>query len=227
LVQKLKKVNHFDNMGQKVNPKGFRLGILYNWNSRWFFSDKKTYRQTLINDIKIRSFLMSKLSYAAVTQVDIERAINKISLIIYSVKPGIIIGRGGKGLEELRKRLEYLLFTDKGKKNKEIKLDIRIEPIKKPYLNAYYVAQTIAEKLIKNFPHRSVVHNAMDRIMEVGAKGVKIQLGGRIGGAEISRREKYFQGTIPTSTIRADIDFAKYAALTKSGYVGIKVWICK
>jgi small subunit ribosomal protein S3 len=215
-------------MGQKVHPKGLRLGILYNWNSRWFFSNKKLYRETLLNDIKIRDFLMKKLSYAAVTQIDIERAINKIAVIIYSVKPGMIIGRGGKGLEELKKSIEkYLFLNKKDKKTKEVKLEIRIEPVKKPYLNAYFVAQAIAEKLIRNFPHRSVVHGMMDKIIEVGAKGVKIQLGGRIGGAEISRREKYFQGTIPTSTIRADIDFAKYPALTKSGYIGIKVWICK
>ena len=214
-------------MGQKVHPKGLRLGIIYNWNSRWFFSNKKLYRVTLLDDIKIREYLMRKLSYAAVTQIDIERAINKIAVIIYSVKPGMIIGRGGKGLEELKKGIDEYLFINKNKKIKDIKLEIKIEPVKKPYLNAYFIAQSIAEKIVKNFPHRSVVHNTIDKIMEVGAKGVKIQLGGRIGGAEISRREKYFQGTIPTSTIRADIDFAKYPALTKSGYVGIKVWICK
>ena len=113
------------------------------------------------------------------------------------------------------------------KKSKETKVDLKIEPVKKPYLNSYFVAQSIAEKLIRNFPHRAVVHNSMNRVMEAGAKGVKVQLGGRIGGAEISRREKYFQGTIPTSTIREDVEFAKFPALTKSGYVGIKVWICK
>lgn len=212
-------------MGQKVNPKGLRLGIIYNWISRWFFSDKKKYRETLISDLMIRDILMKKLSYASVTQIDIERAINKITLIIYSVKPGMIIGKGGKGLEEIKKYISpYLKKTEKGK---EIKVDIKIEQVKKPYLNAYYVATNIAEKLVRNFPHRAVVHNMMDRVMEAGAKGVKIQLGGRIGGAEISRREKYFQGSIPTSTIREDIDFASYPALTRSGYVGVKVWICR
>ncbi|MCL4374357.1 30S ribosomal protein S3 [Patescibacteria group bacterium] len=110
---------------------------------------------------------------------------------------------------------------------REMRIDLKIEPVKKPYLNAYYVAQTIAEKLIRHFPHRSVVHNAMNRALEGGAKGIKVQVGGRIGGAEISRREKYFQGTIPTSTIREDVDFARYPALTRSGYIGVKVWICK
>jgi len=213
-------------MGQKVHPKGFRLGIIFNWSSRWFFSSKKNYRETLLSDIRIREGLMKKLAYAAVTQIDIERAIKKITVIIFSVKPGVIIGRGGKGLEEVKNFILQFLTTSK-KSKKEIKVEIKIEPVKRPYLNAYYVAQSIAEKLVKNFPHRMVVHQAMDRVMEAGAKGVKIQLGGRIGGAEISRREKYFQGTVPTSTIREEIDYAAYPALTRSGYVGVKVWIAK
>jgi small subunit ribosomal protein S3 len=213
-------------MGQKVHPKGLRLGILFSWNSRWFFSDKNRFRSALISDIRLRDYLMKKLAYAAVTQVDIERDIKRITVIIYSVKPGMIIGRGGKGLEELKKTILKILNLNL-KKTKEIKTDIRIEPVKKPYLNAYYVATNIAEKVVRNFPHRAVIHNMMDRVMEAGAKGVKIQLGGRIGGAEISRREKYFQGSIPTSTIREDIDFASYPALTRSGYVGVKVWVCR
>jgi small subunit ribosomal protein S3 len=213
-------------MGQKVHPKGLRLGILYSWSSRWFFSDKNRFRKALISDIRLRDYLMKKLAYAGVTQVDIERDIKKITIIIYSVKPGMIIGRGGKGLEELKKTILNNLSLD-SKKTKEQRTDIRIEPVKKPYLNAYYAATNIAEKLVKKFPHRAVVHNMMDRVMEAGAKGVKIQLGGRIAGAEISRREKYFQGSIPTSTIREDIDFASYPALTRSGYVGVKVWICR
>ncbi len=212
-------------MGQKVHPKGLRLGIIYNWNSRWFFSDKKAYREALTSDIAMREVLMRKLAFASVTQVDIERAINKVTLIIYSVKPGMIIGRGGKGLEDVKKYIAP--FMKKGDKNKEFKLDIKIEPVKKPYVNAYYVAQTIAEKIVKGFPHRSTIHNAMNRVIEAGGRGVKIQLGGRINGAEISRREKYFQGTIPTSTIREEVDFGKYPALTRSGYVGVKVWLCR
>jgi len=212
-------------MGQKVHAKGLRLGVIYNWNSRWFFSDKRKYKTALISDILIREKLMKKLGYASVTQIDIERAINKITLIIYSVKPGMIIGRGGKGLEDLKKTVVSILGVKE--KNKEAKIELKIEPVKRPYVNAYYVAQMIAEKLIKGFPHRGVVHNSINRVLEAGAKGVKIQLGGRINGAEISRREKYFQGKIPMSTIREDINFAKYPALTKSGYIGVKVWICK
>ncbi|MFA6532605.1 MAG: 30S ribosomal protein S3 [Patescibacteria group bacterium] len=212
-------------MGQKVHPRGLRLGIVYNWNSRWFFSNKRTFKDSLISDLKIRKILMQKLAFSSVTQIDIERAINRITLIIYAVKVGMIIGRGGKGLEEIK---QFVLDNlKKGEKVKELKIDIKIEPVKKPFLNSYYVAQMVAEKLVKNFPHRSTVHNAMNKVMEAGAKGVKIQLGGRVGGAEISRREKYFLGSVPTSTIREDVDLARYPALTRSGYVGVKVWICK
>lgn len=213
-------------MGQKVHPRGLRLGIIYNWNSRWYFSNKKLFKDALIADIKLRAALMKKFSFASITQVDIERAINRITIILFSVKPGMIIGRGGKGLEDV-KNIALSFMKKTVKKQKENKIDIKIEPVKKPYLNAYFVGQMVAEKLVRGFPHRSVVHNSMNRVMESGGKGVKIQLGGRINGADISRREKYFQGTIPTSTIREDVEFAKYPALTKSGYIGVKVWICK
>ena len=212
-------------MGQKVNPFGLRLGILYNWKSRWFFSNKKTFRETLSSDIRIRDKLMKKFSFASVTNIEIERAIKKITVTLYSVKPGMIIGRGGKGLEEVKKFIVEELRLKKDEK--ENKVDLKIEPVKKPYLSAYFVAQSVAEKLVRNFPHRSLVHNTMNRVMEAKAKGVKIQLSGIIAGAEISRQEKYFQGTIPASTIREDVEFARYPALTKSGYVGVKVWICR
>lgn len=211
-------------MGQKVDPKGLRVGISQTWTSRWFFSNKKTFKDSLISDIRIREKLMQKFKFASVTQIDIERAIKKVSAIIYAVKPGMIIGRGGKGLEEVKK---YIVADLDKKPNKELKVEIKIEPVKKPYLSAYYVAQMIAEKIIKGFPHRAVIHHTMDRVMEAGAKGVKIQLGGRINGAEISRREKYFLGSIPTSTIRENVEFVRYPALTKSGYIGVKVWLCK
>lgn len=211
-------------MGQKVDPKGLRVGISQGWTSRWFFSNKKTFKDALVSDIRIREKLLLKFKFASVTHIDIERAIKKISAIIYAVKPGMIIGRGGKGLEEVKK---YIVADLDKKPNKELKVEIKIEPVKKPYLSAYYVAQTVAEKIVKGFPHRAVIHHTMDRVMEAGAKGVKVQIGGRINGAEISRREKYFLGSIPTSTIRENVDFVRYPALTKSGYVGIKVWICK
>lgn len=213
-------------MGQKVHPFGLRLGITNNWQSRWFFSNKTNYRLSVAEDSKIREEVLKKFGNASVVEVNIERQINKILVIIFAVKPGVIIGKGGKGLEEVKKTIvKYLRKPIK--KGKDQKIDIKIEQIKKPFLNSYFVAQTIAEKLCRSMPHRGVIHNAMDKVMESGAKGVKIQLGGRINGAEISRREKYFQGSVPTSTIREDVDFAKYPALTKSGYIGVKVWICR
>lgn len=215
-------------MGQKVHPHGLRLGIVYNWSSRWYFSDKKAYRQALLEDTRIREELMKKYSYAGITDVIIERAIKKITVTMFSVKPGMIIGRGGKGLEDVKKVITSHMKTLKvaAGKQKQSQIELKIEPVKKPYVNAYYVAQTIAEKLIRGLPHRMIVHSTMSRVMESGAKGVKIQLGGRINGAEISRTEKYFQGTIPTSTIRERVGFASFPALTKSGYIGVKVWIC-
>lgn len=212
-------------MGQKVHPHGLRLGPVYNWSSRWFFSNKKAYRDAILEDIKIRESLMKKYTYAGITEVVIERAIKKITVTIFSVKPGMIIGRGGKGLEEVKAIIT--LHMKSLNTDKKTKIDLKIEPVKKPYTNAYYVAQTIAEKLVRNLPHRAVVHSTMARVMEAGVKGVKVQLGGRIQGAEISRIEKYFQGSIPTSTIREPVSFAKFPALTKSGYVGVKVWVCQ
>ncbi len=218
-------------MGQKVHPFGYRLGVIYDWKSRWFFTNKKEYRKNLLIDIKIREFIMKNYAFANVVNLEIERGINSLKLILHAVKPGMIIGKGGKGLEELNKKvlkiieeIEKKRFTRKSAP----KIDIKIEPVKRPYLTAYFVAQNIAEKLVRNFPHRAVVHFAIDRVMEAGAKGVKVQLGGRIAGATIHRVEKYSKGTVPTSTIREPIDYAEYPALLpRSGYVGVKVWIAR
>lgn len=213
-------------MGQKVHPKGLRLGITQPWDSRWMFGSKRMFRETLLDDIKIRSGLMEAFKFAHVTRVEIERAINKIVITMHAVKPGMLIGRGGKGLEDVKKFVTDIVGQARIEKEK-IKIDLKIEPVKKPYLNAYYVASDIAGKIVRGLPHRIVIHHALDRVMESGAKGVKIQLGGRINGASISRREKYYQGTVPVSTIREDVDFSHFPALTKSGYVGVKVWISR
>ncbi len=213
-------------MGQKVNPNGFRLGITRTWDSRWMFANKKDYREGIVVDIKIRTAVLEKFKFAYVTRVEIERAINKLVVTIHAVKPGMIIGRGGKGLEDVKKLIVDIIGAAKVK-NDKIKIDIKIEPVKKPYLNAYYVAYDMASKLERGLPHRSLAHHAIDRVMESGAKGIKIQLGGRIRGASIARREKYAQGTVPVSTIREDVDYAEIPALTKSGYVGVKVWIAR
>lgn len=213
-------------MGQKVHPKGLRLGVINQWDSRWMFSNKNVFRSSLLADVKMRKGIVDKFKFAVVTQVEIERAINKLTVIIHSAKPGMIIGRGGKGLEDVKKFITDIVGPDTITKEK-IKIDLKVEPVKKPYLNAYYVALDISNKLVRSMPHRVIVHQAMDRVKEAGAKGIKIQLGGRINGASISRREKYYQGSVPTSTIREDVDFARVPALTKSGYIGVKVWISR
>ncbi len=213
-------------MGQKVHPKGLRMGITRTWDSRWLFPDKKTYKDSLIEDIRIRDGVMTKFNFAHVTQVEIERAINKITVIIHAVKPGMIIGRGGKGLEDVKRFILDVVGRARVDKDK-IKTEFKIEPVKKPYLNANYVAGEVASKIVRSLPHRRVVHMTMNKVMEAGAKGVKIQLSGRIGGTTIGRTEKYSEGKVSVSTIREDIDFARFPALTRSGYVGVKIWIAR
>lgn len=213
-------------MGQKVNPKGYRIGVTKTWDSRWMFPDKRTFKDSLISDIRIREGIFSKFKFALITRVEIERAINKLVIIIHAVKPGMIIGRGGKGLEDVKKFVVSALGTDQAEKDKT-KIELRIEPVKRPFLNAFYVAHDIGSKLERNLPHRVVIHHTMEKVMEAGAAGVKIQIGGRIRGATIARSEKYYEGTVPVSTLREDVDYAQYPALTKSGYVGVKVWIAR
>ncbi len=208
-------------MGQKINPIGFRLGSTITWSSRWF-GDKKKYQQFLLEDITIREVLMKKLRSAGITKVEIERAINKVKVIIFVSRPGVLIGRGGTGLTELKK----FLLKELKMKN-ENNLEIVPMDIKSPDLSAYLVALNIAEQLVRRLPAARVMNQAVERVMRSGAKGVRVVLSGRIGGAEIARREWKAQGSIPLHTIRADIDYAHYPALTKSGYVGVKVWINK
>ncbi len=206
-------------MGQKIHPVGFRMGTTATWQTRWF-ADSKKYKQFIGEDIKIRGLLMNKLRSAGVTKVEIERASNKTKIIIFVARPGILIGRGGTGLTELKKYLMKELSI----KN-ENALEIAPMDLRAPDLSAYLVAQNIAEQLAKRMPAQRVMNQAVDRSMRAGAKGVKVVLSGRIGGAEIARREWKAAGTMPLHTIRQDIDFASIPALTKSGYVGVKVWI--
>ncbi len=208
-------------MGQKIHPVGFRLGIGTFWQSRWF-ADEKQYRQYVAQDLKIRQLLMKKLRPAGISSVEIERAINKLKVIIYVARPGVLIGRGGVGLSELKKFLiKELAIKD------ENSLEIVPMELKSADLSAYLVAYSVAEQLIKRLPAQRVMNQVKERVMRAGAKGVRIALSGRIGGAEIARREWKQAGTMPLHTLRADIDFAVYPALTKSGYVGVKVWINK
>ncbi len=226
-------------MGQKVNPKGFRVGPVFGWGSRWFASGKR-YKILLLEDTKLRSMLFIKLKPAGIAEVEIERSINKIKVILHVSRPGIVIGRGGTGMEEIKKYVENILATEKGfidpyaaivRKQKaadiHMKVEVAVEPIKEPNLNAYLVGTNVADQLIRRMPYKRVCNQVIERAMASGAKGIKVALAGRINGAEIHRNEKFQAGTVPLSTIRENIDFAVVPALTKSGYIGVKVWICK
>lgn len=211
-------------MGQKVNPFGFRLGNIYTWHSRWF-AEKDNYSKQVLEDAKLRKYLMDKLKLAGITKVEIERSINAIKIILHVSRPGVVIGRGGSALEQLKKEVTQILDIDsQDPKSPKVVIDDIVE-VKSPDLQAKLVAERMAQQLEKRYPHRRAVAQAQDRVMNAGAKGVKIVLSGRIAGAEIGRTEKYTRGSVPTQTLRADIDYAQVPALTKSGYVGIKVWI--
>jgi len=210
-------------MGQKVHPTAFRLGPQYTWKSRWFATGKR-YAELVKTDILLRKTLMAKLENAGICEVEIERSLKSVTVRLFVSRPGVVIGRGGKGIQELNKFVYDFLKIDPDD-TQAVRVDIPVEEVKSPDLNAYLVAKRVADQLMRRIPHRRVVHRMMDTVMAAGAKGVKIVMGGRIGGAEISRREKYFQGSVPQQTIRADIDYAQVPALTRSGYVGVKVYI--
>lgn len=210
-------------MGQKVNPTGFRLGNTFTWKSRWF-ATKDTYSDVMLEDYKLRNFLQEKLGNAGLDRVDIERSLKSITVHIHVSRPGVVIGKGGANLEEVKKGVEGLLNVAKNKKD-QVRVDLQVHEISKPDLSAKLVAERIVQQLVGRYPHRRAVNQALEKVMQAGAKGVKIQLSGRIGGAEIGRSEKYFQGSVPTQTLRANIDYHHEPARTRSGYVGVKVWI--
>lgn len=212
-------------MGQKVNPFSFRLGSLYTWKSRWY-ADKKNYKDILLQDVKLRKFLFKELKTAGIANVEIERSIKIIKITVSVSRPGVVIGRGGKGLETLNNEIKKILSI-KENDNKSTKIDIKVKEIKSPDTEARLVAQRIADQLVGRYPHRRAVSQALDKAIEAGAKGIKIKLSGRIGGAEIGRSETYSRKSIPTQSLRADIDYAEMPSPTRSGYVGIKVWIYK
>jgi len=221
-------------MGQKIHPYGFRLGPLYTWVSRWFADDSR-YADLLIQDVLLREELTKRLKTAGLAQVEIERSINKIRIVLHVSRPGMVIGRGGTGLEDIKKFIaKTLLFAAKDKKlgndtynPSKIKIEVTVEPVKEPNLSARIVATNIVDQLIRRMPHKRICMQTLERVTTAGAKGVKIKLAGRIAGAEISRRETYKAGSIPLSTIREEVDYAEIPALTKSGYIGVKVWIYK
>ena len=210
-------------MGQKVNPLGFRLGGLYTWKSRWY-ADKKQYQKFMLEDRKLRMWLMDKLKAAGITRAEIERSLKTVQVTVHVSRPGVVIGRGGAALEALKLQMAKVLKVKPGIPG-SLRLDLRVEEVKNPDLSSQLVVQRLVEQLVRRYPHRRAVATALERVMNAGAKGIKIVLSGRIAGAEISRREKYARGTIPTQTLRADIDYAQTPALTKYGYIGVKVWI--
>jgi small subunit ribosomal protein S3 len=213
-------------MGQKVHPEGFRLGVIdgFDWRSRWF-ARQGAYKNFVLQDIKLRRLLMERLKLAGVLRVTIDRSPRELKVGVLVSRPGMVIGRAGSGTDELRK---FILSSLELKQNERLpKIDLVVEEVKDPETSAYLVASRIADQLARRLPHRRVVKRAMERVVGAGAKGIKVVLGGRIAGAEIARRETYHTGKIPLQTLRAFIDYASYPSLTKSGYIGVKVWIYK
>ena len=204
-------------MGQKVNPHGIRVGIIKDWDSRWY-ADKKSYGENLVEDYKLRVFLKKKLFLAGVAKIEIEKFANKIRLSIHAAKPGIVIGKGGSEIDKLKKDVETLT-------GKSVILNV-IE-VKSPDLSAQLVAENIASQLERRISFRKAMKQCMARTMKLGAKGIKAAVSGRVGGADIARTEQYHEGTIPLQTLRADIDYGFAEADTTYGKLGVKVWIYK
>ena len=202
-------------MGQKVNPNGLRVGVIRNWNSRWYVEDAKL-GDTLVSDYQIRKYLKTKLQAAGVPKIEIERDSNRVKVFIQCAKPGIVIGRGGSEIEKLKVGLEKMVGMP---------VSVNVIEIKNPDLNAQLVAESIAAQLEKRTSFRRAMKQAIGRTMRLGAKGIKVSCGGRLGGAEIARTEHYHEGTIPLQTIRADIEYGFYEANTTYGKIGVKVWI--
>ncbi len=204
-------------MGQKVNPKGLRLGIIKDWEGKWF-APKKDFSALLMEDVKIRKFIKKKLFTAGISRVQIERAANRVKVTIYAAKPGIVIGRGGAEVENLRRELESLT----GKQ-----IHVNIAEIKVPELDAQLVAENVAAQIEKRIAFRRAMKQVVSRSMKMGAKGIKVACSGRLAGAEIARTEWYSEGKVPLHTLRADIDYGFSEANTTYGKIGIKVWIYK
>ena len=204
-------------MGQKVNPHGLRVGIIKDWSSKWY-ANSKVFSEYLVEDEKIRRLICKRLKIAGISRVEIERAANKVKVNIYTAKPGLVIGKGGSGIEDLRKAIEKLT-------NRSV--IINITEVQKPESDSQLVAESVANQLERRISFRKAMKQAMAKAMKLGAKGIKIAVSGRLGGAEIARTEHYHEGTIPLQTLRADIDYGFAEADTTYGKLGVKVWIYK
>lgn len=203
-------------MGQKTNPIGLRLGIIRSWDSNWF--DEKSFAEKLKEDLELRRYLRTRLQKASVSKIEIERTPKRITLTIHTARPGIVIGR--KGVEVDKLKLELQKITDK-------EIQLNIDEIKRPELDAYLVAENISRQLESKISFRRAMKKAIVAAMRMGAEGVKVECSGRLGGAEMARTEQYKEGRIPLHTLRADIDYAIQTARTTYGSIGVKVWICK
>lgn len=203
-------------MGQKTNPIGLRLGIIKTWDSNWF--DEKNFAERLQEDLELRKYVRTRLQRAGVSKIEIERTPRRITLTIHTARPGIVIGRKGAEVDKLK--LELQKVTEK-------EIQLNINEIKRPELDAYLVAENIAHQLEAKISYRRAMKKAIMAAMRMGAEGVKISCGGRLAGAEMARTEQYKEGRVPLHTLRADIDFARATAKTTYGCIGVKVWICK
>ncbi|MFA6007816.1 MAG: 30S ribosomal protein S3 [Candidatus Shapirobacteria bacterium] len=211
-------------MGQKINPIAFRLKTTVGspeWLSSWY-ADKTEYKELLLEDYKIRQVLQKKLASAGIVAIRIERSAKKIKLTLIVSRPGLVIGRGGKELEATKNEVLKIMGKQKTKTN----IDIQVEEFKNTDLSAKLIAEKISFQLAKRMPYRRVVLSSVEKAMAAGVKGIKVILSGRINGAEISRQEKFHQGQVPLSTIKAHIDYAEVPCLTRSGYIGVKVYLC-
>ena len=206
-------------MGQKINPTGLRIGVIKDWESRWY-SDKKNFGETLVSDNKLRKYLLTTLAPAGVPKVEIERDAKRVRVNIHCAKPGMVIGKGGAEIEKLKATCQKMLGDGK-------EVFVNIIEIKQPDLNAQLVAESIALQLERRISFRRALKQAIGRAMKLGARGIKTQVSGRLGGAEIARSETYHEGTIPLQTIRADIDYGFAEAKTTYGRIGVKVWLYK
>jgi small subunit ribosomal protein S3 len=204
-------------MGQKVNPNGFRLGVVKTHNSVWY-ADKKQYAQYLLNDLRVREYLREKLSQASVSRIEIERPAQTARVSIHTARPGIVIGKKGEDVERLRRELAVIMG---------VPVHVNIEEIRKPEIDAMLVAQNVAQQLERRVQFRRAMRRVVQNAMRLGAKGIKVRVAGRLGGTEIARSETYHEGRVPLHTLRADIDYATAEAKTTYGVLGVKVWIFK
>jgi len=203
-------------LGQKVNPIGFRVGINRNWDSNWF--DEKNFSKKLEEDLMLRRYVRNRLQRASVSKIEIERSPKRVTLTIHTARPGIVIGRKGAEVDKLREELQRLTKKD---------VQLNINEIKRPEIDAFLVAENIANQLAGKISFRRAMKKAIMSAMRMGAEGIRISCSGRLGGAEMARREQYKEGRIPLHTLRADIDYATSTSRTTYGAIGVKVWICK